>query len=229
MSKKTEKTIVDNFKLPKYLRLAKGTMFFDTEGADASGVRIYALKDVFVGRSVEFSDSRNVNGFLIPKATDVPLDRNKNNSLKDFGKVDSNLPWYIDTTSIDTTKLSRIITAYKYGILVEADPSNPPNLSVDREVQEKDFENDKKGDRIFVGKNKEMFRRLQNLKFKDLKDFINSFPENSKAKENLMDLFNYELKGYNSLNRPRQEVLDLIRVKLQKYGPGISSVRINED
>jgi hypothetical protein len=204
-------------------------MFLDTEGEDSSGVRIYAVKEVFIGREVEFTENRNDAGYLIPKATEVPEDRNKNKNIEDFGKVESDLPWYIDTTTIDSSKLSRIITAYKYGILVETDPENKPDFAKTENKLVREFDVDKHGERIFTGKNKEMFKRLQNMNFKDLRDFISNFPKNDKAKENLMDLYTYELRGYNSLNRPRVEVIKLLKSKLQDYGPGISAIRINED
>jgi hypothetical protein len=230
MNKKNEKSKVENFNLPRYLKLVKGTMFLDTEGEDASGVRLYATKEIFVGRDVEFTDRRNAEGFLIPKNTPLAKDKHNNKNINEYGKVDSTLPWYIDTTQIDSSKLSRIITAYKYGILAEADPNNPPNFEEKKEVpQKREFEINDKGERIFSGKNKEMFVRLQNLNFKDLRAFVESFPENAKAKDNLMDLYSYELRGYNALNRPRVEVLELIKAKLKKYGPGISAIRVNED
>jgi hypothetical protein len=229
MNKKMEKVRADDFKLPRYLKLAKGTMFLDTEGDDASGVRLYATKDIFIGRPVEFSDNRNDAGFLIAKATDIPKDRNQNKSIDDFGKIDNNLPWFVDTSKIDNTKLSRIITAYKYGILVEADPEITPDYKQAPIDQKRDFEVRENGDRIFTGKNKEMFTKLQNMSFKDLRGFVESFPETQKARDNLMDLYTYELRGYNSLNRPRVEVLNMIKKKLQKFGPGISAIRVNED
>jgi hypothetical protein len=228
-NKKVEKVKVENFKLPKYLKLAKGTMFLDIEGADASGVRLYASKEIFVGREIEFTETRNAEGFLIVKNTPLAKDKHNNKNINDFGKVDNTLPWYVDTSKIDSTKLSRLITAYKYGILTEADPNVPPDFVPKVEPQKREFEINDKGERIFSGKNKDMFVRLQNMNFKDLREFVTTFPDTAKSKENLMDLYAYELRGYNPLNRPRLEVLDLIKKKLKKYGPGISAIRINED
>ena len=147
--------------------------------------------------------------------------------MTDYGKVDSNLPWYFDTTKIETSKLSRILSAYKYGILVEADPENPPQ-EIKKEEPKSDFGYKDNGDRIFTGKNTEMFAKLQNLNFSKLRDFINSAPLTNKSRDNLIDLHTYETRGYNSLSRPRFEVLELIKKKLNSFGPSISSIRIND-
>ena len=228
---KKEEKKVSEFKLPKYLRLAKGTMFFDEQGEDASGVRLYALTEVFISRDLEMVEGRKGNGEmgLVAKATKIPEDKYKNKNLTDFGKIDNkSLPWYIDTTKIESNKLSRIITAFKYGILVEADPNNPPEITKKPEVT-RQFEVDDKGARIFTGKNKDMFVKLQNLNFSKLKEFVIGSPKTNAARDNLMDLYAYELHGHNPLNRPRKEVVDLIKSKLKEYGPGISSIRVNED
>ena len=221
---------VSEFKLPRYLRLAKGTMFFDTEGEDSSGVRIYSVKEVFVGREIKLVPgiTRDGKKGMVAKATDIPKDKHGNKNLVDYGKVDGELPWYIDTTKIENKKLSRIITAFKYGILVEADPNNPPE-EIKQTEQHHDFQINDKGDRIFAGRNKEMFMKLQNMNFNNLRDFITTTPKTSSGRDNLMDLYNYELKGHNPLNRPRLEVIKLLKAKLKEYGPGISSIRINED
>jgi len=118
--------------------------------------------------------------------------------------------------------------AYKYGILVEADPENPPVDPVKDEAI-RDFGFKENGDRIFTGRNKEMYAKLQNLNFAKLRDFINGAPLTNSARSNLQDMYDYELKGYNPLSRSRFEVTELLKKKLKEYGPGISSIRVNED
>lgn len=218
-----------SFKLPKYLRLAKGSMWFDTEGDNASNVRLYAVKSALVSRPFKMitiidNDGKEVK---VPEATDVPNDSNKNQDTLDFGKVSKDLDWYVDTSKIPQKKLSRVLLAYKHGILVEADPKSPPEAT-DQSLK-RDFSVNKRGERIFIGKNKEMYRKLQNLNFKELQNFVRNCPKTRTARENLQDLYEYEIAGHNPLARPRHEVLELIKNKLREYGPGISAIRINED
>lgn len=228
--KEEKKAKQQEFKLPRYLRIDKGSMFFDDQGEDASGVRIYAIKQAFIGRETKVEKYINEKNEIKHKliSSDVPKDQYDNKNLTDYGKINVELPWYIDTTTIDPSKLSRILVAYKYGILVEADPENPPAPPV-KEEGIKDFGFKDNGDRIFTGKNKEMYAKLQNLTFPKLRDFINGSPLTAAARSNLQDMYEYELKGYNPLSRARFEVTELLKKKLKEYGPGISSIRVNED
>lgn len=203
------------FKLPKYLKLAKGSMWFDTEGENASGVKLYSGNTVFVGRG------------LSTKETDLPRDKYNNQNITEFGYIEKELPWYIDTSTIPSEKQSRIIIAYKMGILDKADPNNPPKR--EETTQIKDFATNKRGDRIFVGKNKDMYVKLQTLHMLDIIKFISTFPKNNDARNNLIDLYHYELKGYNKFSSARQEVLDKILEKLKEFGPSITPIRKNED
>lgn len=206
-----------NFKLPRYLRLAKGSMWFDTEGDKASGAKVFSANKVFVGRG----ENETEEG--------IPKDQFNNNNFVDYGYiVDESLPWYIDTSKIDSDKMSRIIIAYKHRILVEADPENPP-VPHKKDLPKKDFAPNKQGELVFVGTNKEMFRRLQRSNFAQLREWVNSSPKTETVKNNLIDMFHYEQNGYNPLSRPRLEVLDLIRDKLKEFGPSMSAIRINED
>lgn len=229
MNKKQETKKENKFKLPKYLKLAKGSMWIDDQGNDASGVRIFAVSDVFVGRETKIEKRLDHNGkevdYLV--ATKIPKDKYNNDNLSSYGYIDSNLPWYFDTTKIPPEKLSKIIIAYNYGILVEADPSTPPTKIKPKKEEIEDFKY-VKGDRIFIGKNLEMFRKLQNLNFTKLKEFILTTPKSPKAQQNLVDLFEYEKKGYNPLNRPRFEVMEILKTKLQEYGNFISGIRKND-
>jgi hypothetical protein len=223
------------FKLPRYLRLNRGSMWFDVEGENSSGVKLYAVSSAFVGRG-SYPSNKEVDAIKkrtgsIPTVPEVPKDKFGNQNFVDYGyvSVDKNkLPWYVDTQKIPNEKLSRIILAFKHGILVEADPNNPPEQP-ETVTQVKEFKLNTKGERVFVGQNKEMYKKLQGLAFDDLRSFIQSFPKNEDAKNNLIDLFHYEQKGYNRLERPRIEVLDLIRAKLKEFGPSISAIRVNED
>ena len=214
------------FKLPRYLRLNRGSMWFDIDGENPSGTKLYSVDSVFVGRGHKALKDENGQPNTMPE---VPKDKFNNQNMINYGFVDAkDLPWFVDTKSIPTEKLSRLILAYKHGILIEADPSDPPKkLEPDKKV--KQFAYNEKGERVFIGKNKEMYKKLQNLTFEELRQFVQSCPKNETAKNSLMDLYHYEQSGHNRLARPRLEVLDLIRDKLREYGPSISSIRINED
>lgn len=213
-SKKTSE-----FKLPKYLRLAKGAMWFDIEGDSASGVKLYAVDKVFIGRG------------LNDKVTAVPRDKFDNNNFVEYGYIEKKFDestWYVDTTAIPSEKQSRLILAFKHGILVEADIKNPPKPP--KEIkQAKDFQRNKSGDMVFIGKNKDIFQKLQNLTVGKLREFVNGCPKTETVKNNLIDMFHYEQLGYNRLARPRLEVLDLVRAKLKEFGPTMSAIRVNED
>ena len=221
------KSKTQEFKLPKYLKLAKGSMWFDVEGEGASGVRLYATRSVFLGREVIMHPDLNDPDKQMPEATEIPKDKFNNENYLTYGYIDKDLPWYIDTSVIDNKKLSRIILAYKHGILEVADPKKPPKL--ESEFKNKgDFSINKDGERIFVGKNTEMYKKLQNLNFEKLKDFIQSCPRTNNGRSNLLDILEYENKGYNPLNRSRFEVVQVIRNKLTEFGPGLSAIRIDD-
>lgn len=215
MAKKANSGVEQDIKLPKFLRLAKGAMWFDIDGEQSSGVKLYAFNHEFVGRGkIEDKKERAVDKY------------NNTNSL-DFGIKDSQLPWFVDTTTIEQSKRSRIILAFAHGVLVECDPENPPIKEPLK--QSKNYSLNKTGDLVFSGSNKEMHSKLQKLTFDQLRDFIMSSPLNVMARNNLMDLYDYEQRGFNSISRPRLEVLEVIKTKLNEYGPGISPIRVNED
>jgi len=204
------------FKLPRYLKLAKGAMWIDIDGDNASGIRLYSSTKKLIGRG------------KITDAKPVPKDEFDNKNEKSFGMVeDKEVSWYFDTTTIDNTKLGNVIRAYKNGILEKADINKPPAIHKQKELP-RNFRQDNKGDTIFSGSNKEMYKKLMNLKFPELKEFVNKFPKSDTSKNNLMDLFDYEKRGFNKFSRPRLEVLDLIRDKLKEYGPGMSMIRKND-
>lgn len=201
-------------KLPKYLRLAKGSMWFDIEGNNASGVRLFVPGKVFVGRG-RLEDEK-----------EPPKDMHNNENYREYGVVEKDLTWYIDTTKIPKEKQSRILKAYKHKILVKADPKNPPKLKpID---YDKNLRYNKDGDMVFSGRNKEMYRKLMNSDFKNLRDFVTNCPINANSRSNLLDLLDYEQRGYNKFSRPRGEVMDMIRDKLNEFSPGISSIRVND-
>lgn len=214
------------FKLPRYLRLNRGSMWFDIDSENSSGVKLYAADTVFVGRGHSELRDENKQPKNMPE---IKKDKFNNQNFVNYGFIDAkDLPWYIDTKDIPTEKLSRIILAFKHGILVEADPENPPKKP-EVENQTKEFSYNNKGERVFVGQNKEIYKKLQNLSFIDLRQFVISCPKNETAKNNLIDMFHYEQKGYNRLARPRLEVLDLIRSKLKEFGPTMSAIRVNDE
>ena len=84
----------------------------------------------------------------------------------------------------------------------------------------------KDGDVIFAGANKPMYNLLMTKTFEVIKEFVKG--SGSSARQNLMDLYQYELKGFNKLNRPRAEVLDLLRDKIGSFGNGISAITVND-
>jgi hypothetical protein len=217
MAKTSVKKVPDSgFKLPQYLKLAKGAMWLD----DISGIKLYAINTVFVGRG------------KTETGADVPKDKFDNKNFVDYGYIEKDIEestWYVDTGTVPTEKQSRMILAFKHGILVEADPKNPPKIPKEKKEQTKDFTRDKKGDIVFTGKNKDIYKKLQNLKISELREFITMSPKSTTAKNNLMDMFHYEQLGYNKLARSRLEIMDLIKAKLKEYGPSISAIRIGED
>jgi hypothetical protein len=200
--------------LPRYMRLAKGGMWRDTEDEYSCGKTIYAFNRVMIGRDPKTLD------------LDPPKDKFNNENSVTYGFIDQELPWYIDLSEIPREKLGRIIIAYNAGILVRADPKNPPQ-ETKLEIRN-DWKTKKDGAVVFNGSNKEMFKKLQNLNFDQLSKFVQECPKNEYGRENLLDLFDYEKRGFNSVSRPRLEVLDLLRGKIREYGPGISSIRKNE-
>jgi len=227
---KVEKKVKDEFKLPKYLMLSKGAMWLDDQGENCSGIRLFAIKKVLIGRDTHAERYINKEGkeATRPVAGDIKVDEFQNKNLLNYGTENAETPWYFDTTEIPPERLSNILTAFKYGILVEADPENPP-MPVHEVIEHKDFKIKDNGERIFVGKNAEMFKKLQNMNFDQLRNFIKTCPNSDLGKTNLLDLLNYETKGYNPLNRYRFEVGELIKNKLKEFGNFISPIRINED
>lgn len=207
---KKEKRLV----LPRYLRLAKGGMWRDVEGEYASGATVYAIDRVMVGRS--------------EKNTEIQIDKFNNQNLREYGYIDKELPWYIDLKEIPKEKLSRIIIAYKSGILVRANPEEKPSFEKEPKVSS-DWKLKQDGALIFDGKNKQMFKKLQNLNFTKIKEFILECPLNESGRDNLLDLLDYEKRGFNPLSRPRLEVLALLRQRLREFGPGMTGIRTNED
>jgi hypothetical protein len=225
MAKEEKKS---SFKLPKYLRLGKGAMWFDTDGPDSSGIKLYSFNEVFIGRGklrLE-KDPKTGQDIYLKDQPEIPRDKFDNQNPIVYGYIEKELPWYVETTTIPTEKLSRVITAYKTGVLVETNPKNPPKP--ERPEPRKDFKVDNKGERVFVGKNKEMYRKLMNLKSTEIQKFIVDCPKSPKTRDNLLDLLDYEKRGFNNLSRPRAEILDLIKTRLTEFGPTMSAIRKND-
>jgi len=231
-STKTKKST--EFKLPKFLKLNKGTMWFDTSGPNSSGIRLYKTTTKFIGRGF-ISDAEYTNykedGYSVSK--DIKVDKNDNASSQhgQYGLVDIEDKSYFDTTKIDKSNISNIITAYNNNILIAFDPDNVV-VPVERKIKrnfsyKKGSQNGTDGDIIFTGKNKQMYDKLNNAKHDDLVSFIKNAPFS--AKNNIMDLYDYELSGYNRLNRPRATILDALRAKLNTFAPSMSAISVNDD
>ena len=219
------------FKLPKYLKLAKGTMWFDNLGENCSNITLINTTTNFIGRGCITDDEWDTfleEGYLPSKK--VPKDSNKNESTEhgQYGHVEIEDKSYFETTKIHNAKLGNIITAYKTGVLIDFDPKKEVKAEKERELK-RQFIFKKDGDIVFNGDNKHMFDKLNNSNHEDLIKFIETSPIN--AKGNLMDLYDYEMQGYNRLNRPRATVLDAIKKRLNAFGPGMSAITIekNED
>lgn len=231
-NKQTSKDRKQEFKLPKYLRLAKGAMWLDIDGDNASGVKLYSGGPRLIGRGKVNEIFEDGKWKALSSQPNIPRDRFDNDNFIDYGlgnDSEEDTSWYVDTSKIPTEKQSRLILAYKHKILVAADPKKPPVPPKPKDTHKKDFSTDKDGDLVFIGKNKEIYRKLQSLNFRDLTKFIEACPKTVAGKENLLDMYHYELKGYNKISRARGEILDIIRNKLKQFGPTMSSIRINED
>lgn len=215
------------FKLPKFLRLGKGSMWFDIDGENSSGVKLYSFNEVFVGRGkLEVVKDKKTGKEKYTEQKEPVKDKFDNQNLVTYGYVEKQLPWYVEVSGIPAEKLSRVIVAFKNGVLVEADPDKPPQ-PVQKEVK-KDFKVGKQGEHVFVGKNKEMYRKLMNFKSSEIRKFIADCPRSEDTRSNLLDMLDYERRGFNSLSRPRSEVLDLINSRLKEFGPGMSAIRKND-
>jgi len=235
------------FKLPKYLRLVKGIMWMDIDGSDASGVRLYRNTEMMVGRGNDISrfeevplkdkkygDDRYPELKLAKRDgnSEVVLDEYKNNNSSEGGygsitveKDSTSVKSWFCTDDIPKENLTKILTAFNNGILIKHDPKK--ELEVPEEKPKaRDFQINKDGDVVFTGKNKAMYSLLMQKNFAQVKEFITD--AGGSSRQNLMDMYQYELKGFNKLNRPRAEVLDLIRNKLGKFGGGISAITTND-
>ena len=205
-------------KLPKYLKLAKGSMWFDTEGQNASGIELYNSTVSFQGREPiydhEFvqmeSDEHYFPHKPIPKESIVPMDKKKK--------------WYFDTTKVPKDKTANIITAMNFGILVACNPRKEEKAAKEKlPVKEKtpsrgdgDFAYDH-GSIVYVGKNEYMYKKLNRTDEEEIIDFINKCPITEQARYNLQDLLEFENKGYNRTNRSRHNVLKTLREKLNTF------------
>ena len=226
---------IKKLELPEYLKLNKGTMWLDTAGSNASGICLYRTTTKFVGRG-HISDSEYMaykqDGFLENK--DIAMDSNDNASSGhgQYGHVQMDDKSYFKTTGIAKAKLANIITAYNNKILIAFDPSATVAPVEERKVKrnfsyKKGSQNGTDGDIVFTGKNKQMYDKLNNAKHEDLISFIKSAPLS--AKNNLMDLYDYEVSGYNRLDRPRASVLDELRAKLNTFAPSMSGISVEKD
>ena len=122
-STKSNKASENEFKLPRYLKLAKGAMWLDIEGENASGVKLYNGGPKLVGRGK--MNEVIEGGKIVPLSDqpEVPNDKYHNNNFANYGYVEEEPQnWYVYSSTISYEKQSRLILAYKHKILVEADP-----------------------------------------------------------------------------------------------------------
>lgn len=210
MAKKSDVSI------PKYLKLAKGAMWFDINGPESSGIRLIKSEHILTTRNGKTDNS------------DIPLDKYDNKSIAhgDYGIIKNENPaHYFETTDIPKEKMRNIMNAFNEGILVEYD-NKKEEVKQDPEIKGA-FEYNKDGDIVFIGKNKDVYQKLNKYSFTQIKDYIEMCGKESK--NNLMDMYHYEKQGYNPKGRPRFEVLELVRKKLDTFGGGISGISVNED
>jgi len=237
----TTKTVVNTtkkqeFKLPKYLKLARGAMWFDTIGDNCSNVMLYNVPIKFVGRgyiSDEEHEQSLQDGYTPQKEIARDMYNNESSEAGKYGiaEIDEDKKSYFKVSDIPENKRANIIKAFNHGILVEFDPDNiVPEKVIEKNKKNftyrKGSNNGTDGDLVFVGKNKKMYDKLQNSKHDELIKFIKN--SSFSARTNLMDLYDYELQGYNRLSRPRASVLDAIKEKLNDLGPGISPITVEK-
>jgi len=217
-------------KLPKYLQLVDACMWMDIYGPNCSNVRLSRAATQFIGRGhftdEEWSEYKN-QGFIEPK--DIPKDAFGNQSAQGgqygFVEVEKDESFFC-TDDIPEDKRGNIIKAYQMGNLVAYDPDK-----VQKEIQEtkikKNFGYNPDGDLVFTGTNKHMFDKLNNASHEDLIAFIKHSPMN--ARQNLLDLYDYELQGLNRVTRPRHTILEAIRARLNEFGPGMSGITVERN
>ncbi len=212
-------------KLPKYLKLAKGSMWFDTEGPNASGIELYNSKVSFKGREPiydhEFIQMEAEEDYFpykpVPKESVQPMDDDKK--------------WYFDTTKVPKDKQANIITAMNFGILVACDPRKEEKAAKEYVKPEDktpsrgdgDFAYDH-GSIVYVGKNNHMYKKLNRTDEAEIIEFINKCPVTTQARYNLQDLLEMENKRYNRTNRSRHNVLKALREKLNTFPKGMNPV-----
>jgi hypothetical protein len=218
-------------KLPKYLKLNKGAMWFDTDKDDpkSSGIRLINTDVKFVGRgclSNTDMEQYRKTGITPKKPIAKDIHKNEETTHNSYGYViEDKDQSYFCTDEVPKDKLGNILTAYNNNILVRHNPRVKKKPAETREINRgpKNFEY-QDGDVVFIGTNKEVYNKLNNLTFKDLAEYIKSCD----SRQNIQDMMNYEIKGYNRLSRARFEVLDLLKKKLKKLGGGISAITVND-
>jgi len=218
-------------KLPKYLKLNKGNMWLDDDAEDqnASGIRLIDTDIEFIGRgylSSKDMDYYEKTGITPNKPIKLDIHKNQDATHNSYGYVVSEKDRsYFCTEDIPEDKLANILTAWQNNILIPYDPkTKKKNIQEKTKDNRRDFSCNKDGDMVFSGKNKDMYNKLNNLVFNELKKFVTG--HNKRA--DLQDMLQYEVKGYNKLSRPRGEVMDLIRTKINELGPGITPIRVND-
>jgi hypothetical protein len=222
-------TKTDSMKLPKYLKLAKGTMWFDNLGEHCSNISLHTMSTQFVGRGYISDtewDSFTSEGYSNRKEIAKDANNNESSEAGAYGYVAAeDDKSFFCTTDVPKNKLGNIITAFKTGVLIAYDPKKEEEEKEEKKIL-KNFAFKKDGDLVFTGKNKRMYDKLNNSQHDDLITFIKT--SGLSAKTNLMDLYDYEIQGFNRLNRPRATILDSIRAKLNQFGPGMSAITVEK-
>jgi len=217
-------------KLPKYLQLVEGSMWLDVFGPNCSNIRLSRASTQFIGRGCftdeQWTEYKNT-GFIEGK--EIPKDAYGNQSAQggQYGFIDIEKDEsYFCTDDVPEDKRENIIKAFRAGDLVAYDPD-----AVKKEIEiqkiKKNFKYNPDGDLVFSGTNKHMFEKLNNASHDDLIIFIKNSPMN--ARQNLLDLYDYELQGLNRVTRPRHTVLDAIRNRLNSFGPGMSGITVESN
>jgi hypothetical protein len=150
---------------------------------------------------------------------------NEESSHGEYGSVEIEDRSWFCTDDVVPEKLGKILTAFQNGILVKHDPKKEyGQIAINK--QKKNFAIQPDGDIVFTGTNEFIYNMLNNHGMKKIREYVMNAGRS--ARQNLMDLYQYELKGYNSIARPRAELLDVIRLKLREIGPGLSAVTKND-
>ena len=144
-------------KLPKYLKLNKGAMWFDTDEDDpkSSGIRLFNTDVKFVGRGFlspsEMAQYRKT-GITPKKPIGQDMHKNQDTTHNAYGYViEEKDKSYFCTEEVPKDKLANILTAYNNNILISHNPKAKKKVTNPKEVKNrpKNFEY-QDGDVVFI-------------------------------------------------------------------------------